>query len=329
MDFIQYSLRKKTVTKPFRTRYGHYEFSVKPMGLTNSPATMQTAMKGIFGQFYDLWLLVYLDDLLVYTENRKFHLIVLEQTFSLLRKHKLYLKSSKCRFLKASVKFCGHFLSQEGVSLNFKKLPGLDSTPPNSPKEVQQFLGLINWFRAYIPMCAEIAQPLSHLTRKDSKWIWGIKERSAHQKLLEALYTAPVLKHFEPNKQTYLYTDGSDFAIGGWIGQYDDQEKIRPILYYTRKMNDHELQYPVHEKELLAIITMLVYHGVYLTSGTICRTDHKPLIRLQSQPILSGRQVRWVMKLQEYNLQIEYLPGKLNCVAEYLSRQPSLDVTHV
>ena len=117
--------------------------------------------------------------------------------------------------------------------MNFQKLPGLDSTPPSSPKEVQQFLGLINWFRAYILMCAEIAQPLSNLTRKDSKWIWGNKERSAHQKLLESLHKAPVLKHFEPSKQTYLYTDASDFAIGGWIGQCDDQEKIRSIFYYS------------------------------------------------------------------------------------------------
>ncbi len=123
-------------------------------------------------------------------------------------------------------------------------------------------------------MCAEIAQPLSHLTRKDSNWIRGNKERSAHQKLLEALYTAPVLKHFEPDKQTYLSTDASDFSIGGWISQYDDQEKIRPILYYSRKMNDHERKYPVHEKELLAIITMLDHHGLFLTSGTTCRTDH-------------------------------------------------------
>ena len=274
----------------FRTRYGHFEFNVLPMRLTNSPATMQAAMNRIFGIYYDLWLLIYLDDLLIYPPDRYSHLEYLAKIFSLLREHKLYLKPNKCRFLKSSVKFCGHILSHEGVSLSVEKLPGLDSVPPSSAKEVQQFLGLINWFRAYIPMCAEIAQPLSNLTRKETSWTWGKRESESFHKLLSALHGAPVLKHFDPYQQTFLYTDASNYAIGGWVGQKDENDEIKPIVYYSRKMNSHELNYPVHEKELLAIVVMIEHQAVYLTGDVICKTDHKPLVWLQSQPLLSGRQ---------------------------------------
>ena len=307
----------------FRTRYGLYEFNVLPMGLSNSPATMQATMNRIFGIYYDIWLLVYLDDLLVYSEDSDTHLRYLRLLFSLLRNHRLYLKREKCKFLVSSVRFCGHILSSKGFGLNVEKLPSLDHTPPSNSKEVQRFLGLINWFREFIPNCAEISRPLSNLTRKSSQWKWGKEEANAFQGLLTSLHSAPVLKHFEPKRQTYLYTDASNFAVGGWIGQENTQGRMQPVVYYSRKMNEHELKYPVHEQELLAIISMLDHHGIYLQKA-IVKTDHRPLVWLQSQPFLSSRQVRWVMKLQEFNLKIEYLPGKFNNVADYLSRQPIL-----
>ena len=154
-------------------------------------------------------------------------------------------------------------------------------------------------------------------------WNWTSRENDSYVSIIKASHSAPVLKHFDPDQQTFLYTDASNFAVGGWIGQETDKG-IQPIVFYSRKMNDHELKYPVHEQELLAIVTMIDHHGVYLSQGAIIKSDHKPLVWLQSQPLFSSRQVRWVMKLQEFNLKIEYLPGKFNNVADYLSRQPSL-----
>ena len=154
----------------FRTRYGHFEFNVLPMGLTNSPATMQSTMNRIFGKYLDIWLLIYLDDLLVYSKSHEEHMQSLRTVFELLRKNKLYLKQSKCKFMSDTVKFCGHILYSSGIGLNKLKIPGLDHATPTTPKEVQRFLGLINWFREFIPMCAEKSQPLSNLSRKDIPW---------------------------------------------------------------------------------------------------------------------------------------------------------------
>ena len=124
---VKESDRHKTA---FRTRYGHYEFNVLPMGLTNSPATMQATMNRIFGNYLDIWLLIYLDDLLVYNKSAKEHISCLRIVFDLLRQNKLYLKQEKCSFMAESVKFCGHILSADGVSLDVSKIPGLDRPPP-------------------------------------------------------------------------------------------------------------------------------------------------------------------------------------------------------
>jgi hypothetical protein len=122
------------------------------MGLTNSPATMQTTMNRIFGMFYDLWIIIYLDDLIVYSRKADEHLTYLRKLFLLLREHKLYLKPEKCKFLLSSVRFCGHIISSEGFGLNnIEKLSALDTSPQSTAKEVQRFLGLINWFRESIP----------------------------------------------------------------------------------------------------------------------------------------------------------------------------------
>jgi hypothetical protein len=134
MAFIIFSLRRKIAIN---------EFNVLPMGLTNSPATMQTTMNRIFGIYYDLWLIIYLDDLLVYSRNADEHLTYLRTLFILLREHKLYLKREKCKFLASSVRFCGHIISSEGFGLNIDKLPALDASPPSTAKEVQRDLGLI------------------------------------------------------------------------------------------------------------------------------------------------------------------------------------------
>jgi hypothetical protein len=170
---------------------------------------------------------------------------------------------------------------------------------------------------------AAIAKPISDLLRKDKPFKWERTQQDALNHLVDAVTTAPILAHFDPTKTTHLYTDASKYAIGGWLGQKDAQDQLRPIVFYSRKMTREELGYPVQEQELLALIAMVETHPYYIGGAeVIAHVDHKPLEHLQTQPILSNRQVRWVTKLQSYNIKIEHIKGSLNTVADFLSRQP-------
>jgi hypothetical protein len=185
-------------------------------------------------------------------------------------------------------------------------------------------MGMINWFKDFIPCFAEIAAPLTHLTKKSTPWRLTPLEQNACLLLLHRLTTAPVLRYFDPGLETFVFTDASDFAIGGWIGQRSSTTgPIQPCVYWSRKLIQAELNYPVHERELLALVKILRKHRAWLLSQHIvARTDHRSITHLQTQPSLSARQARWVEQLQDFNLTIEYVPGQLNQLADLLSRRP-------
>ena len=182
---------------------------------------------------------------------------------------------------------------------------------------------MCNWFRDFVPCFAEIAQPLTELTRKETKWQWTEREQGAVILLLHRISTAPVLRYFDPNKETFVYTDASLFGIGGWIGQ-KHEDGIHPIAFWSKKLIPAEVRYATHERELLALVKMLKRHKSYLLGVPFtAKMDHRALVHLQTQPELSARQARWVETLQEYDFRIEYLPGQFNTVADLLSRNPA------
>lgn len=309
----------------FRTRYGHYEWVVLPMGLCNSPATFQTLMNRLFGHLYDEFVIVYLDDILIYSEDKEKHLGHLNEVLKICDDNTLFIKPSKCTFGSPAVTFCGQTFSSEGVLPDHNKAKTLQKLPLSNIKELQSFLGLTNWFKDFIPDYANIALPLTSLLPKEAKWNWGKEQQGALNKLVDIVQSQPCLRHFDPTKPTSVYTDSSDFAIGGWIGQPAEDHKIHPVVYWSRKLTKAELRYAIPEKELLALVALADAHRPYLSGSNVTlRTDHKPLVWLQSQPVLTPRQVRWVCKLQELNLNIEYIPGTLNTVADFLSRQPAV-----
>ena len=305
----------------FRCRYGHFEFTVMPFGLANAPAVFTAMMNRILRPFLDRFVIAYLDDIIIYSKNPEEHNNHLKQIFQTIRDNKLALKQEKCSFGLPEVAFCGHLIGITGISLMEEKKEAMKKRPVlNCPKDIRSWVGSCVWFKDFIPGFAEITRPLTDLTRKAAIWNWTPECDHAVSTLITRITEAPVLRHFDSNRPTHVYTDASLFAIGGWIGQ-EHADGIHPTVYWSRKLLDAERNYPVHERELLALVEMLSRFG-HLLRGVKFRawTDHKSLRVLQTQPHLSYRQARWVLLLQEYDFEIEYLPGQFNNVADYLSR---------
>jgi hypothetical protein len=310
----------------FRTRYGLYEFTVLPFGLTNAPATFMTLMNDVFRDLLDSFVVVYLDDILIYSKNKKAHLDHIEQVLQRLQEHNLYAKLSKCDFCKNEVEFLGHVVGQDGIKVDPAKVKTVQEWPAlTSVKEIQSFLGLVNYYRRFIPSYALIALPLSELIKKDVPFKWGPAQRAAFDFLKQALISAPVLAVFDPEKAISVHTDASDHAIGAVLMQ-----EGRPVAYESRKLTPAERNYAVHEKEELAIVFALSKWRVYLHGTSeqfVVYTDHESLKYLDTQKHLSRRQARWMTMLAEYNFQIVYKPGALNVVPDALSRRPDYELS--
>ena len=307
----------------FRTRYGHFQYRVLPFGLCNAPATFMRMMNRIFGDLYDQCIIAYVDDILIYSSSLDQHLKDLQLVFQRLADHKLYLKRSKCTFATTRTEFCGTDVDSNGIYLDRTKLAPLFATKtPKNVKDIQSFLGVCNWFRDFIPQYAETALPLIELTKKTVPWQWTPLEQSSVIILLHRIATAPCLRYFDPSLPTILHTDASLYGIGGWLGQ-EHSDGLHPVLFWSRRLIPAETNYPTHERELLALVKCcLKFRPMLLGAPFLAKTDHRTLIHLQNQSHLSRRQVRWVEQLQEFPIEIEYIPGERNQLADFLSRSP-------
>jgi len=307
----------------FRTRYGLYEFLVMPFGLTNAPATFMTLMNDVFHEESDRCVIVYLDDILIFSPNEDQHLIDVERVLSKLREHRLFAKLPKCEFFKPTIGFLGHVVSCRGVSVDPSKVQAVVDWPPlASVNDIQSFLGLVNYYRRFIPNLAKTAAPLTELLKKENPFIWSDAQVTAFDVLKSALVSAPVLAIFDPSKDVAVHTDASKFAIGAVLMQDD-----RPVAFESRKLSSAEINYPVHEKEQLAVVHALIKWRVYLHSRPepfSIFTDHQSLKYLDTKNSLSPRQVRWMEKLAEFHYDIHYRKGSLNVVPDALSRRPDL-----
>ena len=315
----------------FRTRYGHYEFCVLPFGLCNAPATFQTLIDSILSDLIDQGVIVYLDDILIYTKTEEEHLRILTEVLQRLREHKLYGKLSKSEFMKSEIEYLGHVLSSEGVRPTEEKVKSISNWPtPTNQKEVMQFLGLCNYYRIFINDFAKITYPLTELLSKRKEFHWNDLCDRAFRRIKEAMTNYPILKIFDPKKEVRLVTDASNFAIGGCLLQKHGTNWY-PVAYRSRKLNAAEKNYPVHERELLAFIDCLKNwrHYVYGCELINAYTDHKPLLYLFSQKDLSGRQARWITLLADYNVTFNYLEGRHNILADALSRRPDYELNVV
>jgi len=249
--YHQVRIREEDVPKTaFRTRYGHFEFLVLPFGLTNAPATFMTLMNDIFREFLDKFVVVYLDDILVYSKTKEEHYKHLHQVLNTLRKHKLYAKISKCELFQTKVEYLGHYISDQGISVDERKVVAIKNwNIPTNLTELRSFLGLANYYRKFVLNYSTIASPLTQLLHKDQPYVWGELQQVAFNEIKERLTSTPVLLIPNPELPFTVTTDASDLAIGAVLSQ-NQGKGDQPIAYESRKLTSAEKNYPVHEKQL-------------------------------------------------------------------------------
>ena len=316
--------REKTA---FRTRYGHFEWTVLPMGLTNAPATFQHLMHQTFREQLDRCVLVFLDDIVVYSATLEQHEKDVREALTRLQQNHLYAKKSKCELFMHEIEFLGHHVGRAGLRVMADKVKSVQDWPtPRNASEVRSFLGLAGYYRRFIQGFSRIAVPLHDLTHTaDGKsYEWLPLHQQAFEELKLAMRGAPVLALPDPDRQFVVNTDASDFATGAVL-QQDFGHGLQPIAYSSHKLSDAERRYPTHDREMLAIINMLGEWRTYLQGRqpfvVRIRTDHNSLQYFMTQQSLSARQSRWLDKLSDFDFKIEYVRGPSNVVADALSRR--------
>ena len=316
-----YQLRVKEVDVPktaFRTRYGHYEFLVMPFGLTNAPATFMDLMNRVFRPYLDQFVVVFIDDILVYSKDAQEHEHHLRIVLQTLRENKLFAKLSKCDFWLKEVSFLRHIVSAVGIRVDPMKIEAIVNwKPPRNVTEVRSFLGLAGYYRRFVQGFSVIASSLTRLLRKGVKFDWDDKCQSSFEKLKEILIEAPVLIQPTSGRDYTVYSDASRIGLGCVLMQ---DGKV--VAYASRQLKPHEQNYPTHDLELAAVVFALKIWRHYLY-GEKCRifTDYKSLKYLLTQKDLNLRQWRWLELLKDYDCIIDYHPGKANVVADALSRK--------
>ncbi len=272
-------------------------------------------------------MVVYIDDILIYSRSLEEHEEHLRKVFQRLRENKLYAKLEKCEFGVTEADFLGHRITQEGLKMDDHKVKAiLDWEPPKSVPALRSFLGLASYYRKFIKNFAKIAAPLTNLLKKSAiTYEWEETCNEAFETLKGILVKAPVLKLPDFDKEFEIHSDASDFAIGGVLVQDG-----RPVAFESKKLNETERRWPTHEKEMWAVIHCLKTWGHYIGSkDVVVWTDNVTLKYFATQPKLSSKQVRWQDTLTLFNVDIRHKPGKENIVPDALSRKHQLRVVYV
>jgi len=310
----------------FQTNRGLFEPLVMYFGLTNSPATFQMMMDDIFEELISEGnVVVYLDDILIFTDDLEQHRALERRVLELMRKHKLYLKPEKCEFQKTTIEYLGVIISHNRVSMDPVKIAGVQEWPaPTNKKEVQSFLGFTNFYRRFIKGFSEHARPLFDLTRNDIKWNWGPAEQSAFDQLKQSVTAAPVLISPDSTSPFRIEADSSDFATGAVLSQVCPTDgKWHPVAFFSKSLSPVERNYEIHDKEMLAIIRAL-QEWRHFVEGAEHQfeiwTDHKNLEYFMSAKQLNRRQARWSLYLARFDFLLHHKPGKSMGKPDALSR---------
>lgn len=309
----------------FKTRYGLFEYLVMPFGLTNAPAQFQSHMQSIFGDLLDISVVIYLDDILIFSKTLEEHIQVVREVLKRLKKHGLYAKESKCQFHCESVEFLGMIVSSKGLEMCEDKIQVIKDWPiPGTVKEIQSFLGFTNFYRCFICDYSRIAVPLTILTGKNKQFKWTTQADMAFKELRSRFLQAPVLLHPNFEKPFRVETDASDMATGGILSQKGNDGYWHPCAYRSSKMSPAEQNYDIYDKELLSVVLAFQDWRVYLEGSPQqiqVISDHKNLEYFLTTKELNRRQARWSEFLSAFNFEIEHRPGSLNGRADILSRR--------
>ncbi len=315
----------------FRTKYGLFEYLVMPFGLCNAPASFQTMINAVLWTYLDDGVIVYIDDILIYSKTEEEHIRLVRAVLEKLKKANLCVALNKSSFHVTEVEYLGYIISDRGISLSEDKVKAIKAWKPPKPdaspavvrKWAQEFLGFANFYRRFIDGFSKIALPLSDLTKQDRRE-WSPACDQAFETLKSRFCEAPILTHFLSEKQTVIETDASDYALGAILSQLCDDDRLHPVAYHSRKFKPAEINYDIHDKEMLAIIVAFKEWEHMLKSchkELVIYTDHKNLEYFATTKVLSRRQARWAEFLAEFWFKVVYRPGHLNTKADVLSRR--------
>nr|ABA97145.1 retrotransposon protein, putative, Ty3-gypsy subclass [Oryza sativa Japonica Group] len=325
--YHQLRIREEDIPKTaFITRYGLFECTDMSFGLTNAPAFFMNLMNKVFMEFLDKFVVVFIDDILIYSKSKEEHEQHLRLVLEKLKEHQLYAKFSKCDFWLKEVQFLGHIVNAQGVAVDPANVESVTKwTPPKTVTQVRSFLGLAGYYRRFIENFSKIAKPMTQLLKKEEKFIWSAECNRNFEELKRQLVSAPVLILPDQTKDFQVYCDASRQGLGCVLMQ---DGKV--VSYASRQLRPHEGNYPTHDLELAAVVRALKIWRHYLI-GNRCEvyTDHKSLKYIFTQPDLNLRQQRWLELIKDYDMGIHYHPGKANVVVDALSRKSYCNVAWV
>jgi hypothetical protein len=300
----------------FKTHNGQYQFRVMPFGLTNAPATFQCVMNSLFAPFVRKFVLVFMDDILVYSKSLEEHLQHLHQVFQVLKDNRLYAKLSKCSFAQAQLEYLGHIISDKGVATDPAKTQAMLQWPvPVNVTELRGFLGLTGYYRKFVKGYGVLAKPLTLLLQKQG-FCWTTEAQQAFDLLKQAMSSTPVLALPDFTKSFWIETDACDIGIGAVLVQ-----EGHPVAYYSKALSVNNRKLSIYEKEFLAIMMAVDRWRQYLSRGPfIIKTDHKSLCNLEDQVLHTDLQKKAMTRLVGLNFSFQYKKGEENKVADALSR---------
>jgi hypothetical protein len=292
----------------FRTHQGLYEFLVMPFGLTGAPATFQGIMNHIFEKLLRHGVLVFMDDILVYTATLEEHHKLLRQVLQILQENQLLIKRTKCTFARSQIEYLGHVISGGGVATDPAKVEAVRTWPvPRNLKDIRGFLGLTGYYRKFIKNYGIISRPLTDMLKKNNQYQWTPGAATAFHTLQEALIHAPVLAVPDFSKQFIVETDACGVGIGAVLMQHD-----HPIAYLSKALCPKNQALSTYEKECLAILLAIDKWRSYLQHQEfIIRTDQKSLLHLTEQRLTTGIQHKAFVKLVGLNYKIQYKRASL------------------